>query len=98
MAAPHPPQWIALRKNIRKSVARAVPQARCCVTMDWASEKLAEDLVKYVDAFNDDPVEAAEREPWNKSYGPSEWKNKKTKKFGGDVTTRVRSWQFNLMR
>jgi hypothetical protein len=31
--------------------------------MDWASEKLAEDLVKYVDAFNDDPVEATEREP-----------------------------------
>jgi hypothetical protein len=66
--------------------------------MDWASEKLAENLVKYVDTFNDDPVQAEEREPWNKSYGPSEWKNKKTTKFGGDVTKRVRSWQFNLMR
>jgi hypothetical protein len=48
---------------MRKSVARAVPHARCCVTVDWASEKLAEDLVKYVDAFNDDFIEAAEREP-----------------------------------
>jgi hypothetical protein len=41
--------------------------------MDWASEKLAKDLVKYVDAFNDDPVstilrEAPEREPWNLTY------------------------------
>jgi hypothetical protein len=83
---------------MRKSVAKAVPQARCCVTVDWASEKLAEDLVEYVDAFNDDPDEAAEREPWNRSYGPSEWKNKRTTKFGGEVKTRVRSWQFNLMR
>jgi hypothetical protein len=63
------------------------------VTVDWASEKLAEDLVD-----DDDPDEAAEREPWNRSYGPSEWKNKKTTKFGGEVKTRVRSWQFNLMR
>jgi hypothetical protein len=66
--------------------------------MGWASEKLAEDLVKYIDAFNDDHFEAPEREPWNKSYGPSEWKNSKTTKFGGDVKTRVRSRQFNLMR
>jgi hypothetical protein len=51
--------------------------------MDWASEKLAEDLVKYVDAFNDDPVEVAEREPWNKSYGPSEWKKKDNKVWWG---------------
>jgi hypothetical protein len=57
---------------MRKSVAKVVPQARCCVAIDWASEKLAEDLVEYVDAFNDDPDEAAEREPWNRSYGPSE--------------------------
>jgi hypothetical protein len=60
--------------------------------------KLAKDLVKYVDACNDDPVEAAEREPRNKSYGPSEWKKKKTAKFAGDVIARVRSWQFYLMR
>jgi hypothetical protein len=90
-AVPHPPLWIALRKNMRKSVAKVVPQARCCVTMDWASEKLAEDLVEHVDAFNDDPVEAAEREPWNTSYGPSECKNKRTTKFGAEVKTRVRS-------
>jgi hypothetical protein len=83
---------------MRKSVAKVVPLARCSVTMDSASEKLTADLVKYVDAFNDDPVKAAERKPWNKSYAPSEWKNKKTRKFGGDVTKRVRSRQFNLMR
>jgi hypothetical protein len=82
---------------MRKSVARAVPHARGYLTMDSARDKLAEDLGKYVDAFNDDPVEAAEREPWNKSYMPSEWQNKKTTKFGGDVRTLVRSWQFNLM-
>jgi hypothetical protein len=82
---------------MRITVARVMPHARCCVTMDWASAKLAKDLVKYVDAFNDDPVETTEREAWNKSYGPSEWENKKTTKFGGDVMTRVRSWQFNLM-
>jgi hypothetical protein len=40
-----------------------------------AGERLSEELLKYVDAFNDEPVEATERDPWNKSYGPSEWKN-----------------------
>jgi hypothetical protein len=98
MAARHPPQRIASRNYTRKSVAKAVPQSRCCVTIDWASERLAEELVEYVDAFNDDPVEAAEREPWNRSFGPSEWKNKKTTKFGVEVKTRVRSWEFNLRR
>jgi hypothetical protein len=83
---------------MRKSVAKAVPQVRRCVTVDWASKKLAEDLVEYIDAFNDDPDEVAVREPWNRSYGPSEWKNTKTTKFGGEIKTRVRSWQFNLMR
>jgi hypothetical protein len=83
---------------MRESVARVVPHARCCVTIDWASEKLVGDLAKYVDAFKDDPVEAVEREPCNKSYGPSEWRNKKTTKFGRNVTTRVRSSQFNLKR
>jgi hypothetical protein len=67
---------------MRKSVAKAVPQGRCFVTIDLASEKLTVDLVEYVDDFNDDPVEAAEREPWNVSYGPSEWKNKKKTKVG----------------
>jgi hypothetical protein len=80
---------------MRKFGAKAVSQARCCVTVDWASEKLAEDLVEYVDAFNDDSVEASDREPWKSSYGPSEWKNNKTTKFGGEVKTRVRTWQFN---
>jgi hypothetical protein len=41
---------------MRKSVAKVVPLARCCVIVDWASEKLAENLVEYVDAFNDDPT------------------------------------------
>jgi hypothetical protein len=58
--------------------------------------KLVEDLVEYVDAFNDNSVDAAECEPWNMSYGPSEWENKKTTKLGGEVKTRVRRWQFNL--
>jgi hypothetical protein len=40
--------------------------------MGWASEKLAEDMVKYIDAFDDDHVEAPERKPWNMSYEPSE--------------------------
>jgi hypothetical protein len=41
--------------------------------MDWASKMLAKELVNYVNAFNNDyPVEAAEREPWNKSYGLGE--------------------------
>jgi hypothetical protein len=60
------------------------------VTIDWASEKLVEDLVDYLDAFNDDPIVAAERKPCNTPYGPSQWEDKKTTKFGGEVKTRVR--------
>jgi hypothetical protein len=59
---------------------------------------LAEDLAEYLDAFHDDPGEAAEREPWKKSCGPSEWENKKTTKFGGEVKTRARSMQYSLRR
>jgi hypothetical protein len=67
------------------------------VTIDWPSESAAEDLVRYVDAFNEG-ADAPPQPDWNKSYGPSEWKNKTASKERGDIKTRVRSWQFNLTR
>jgi flagellar capping protein FliD len=66
--------------------------------MEWTSEEMAEDLARYVDAYNEEPDMVASFLEWNKSYGSSEWKNKQTTKFSGDVTTRVMRWQFNLMR
>jgi hypothetical protein len=45
-------------------------------------------LVKDVDAFNDEHVEEAERQPWNMSHGPNEWKNKKKTKVGVYETSR----------
>jgi CHASE3 domain sensor protein len=55
--------------------------------MDWASEKLAKDLVKYVDAFNDDPVSTIVRRgsgartmEQDIRAGLSEWKNNKSEK------------------
>jgi hypothetical protein len=52
----------------------------------------------YVDAYTEEPDMVASFPEWNMSYGSSEWKNKQTTKFLGDVTTRVMSMQFNMMK
>jgi hypothetical protein len=87
-----------LRGKIRKSVvAKAVRVAQDVVTIEWPSEELTEELARDVDAYNEEPDLVASIPEWNMSY-ECEWKNKQTTKFSGDVTTRVRSWQFNLIR
>lgn len=94
----HHSQWMALRQSLRKAVGRAVPLSRDIVTLSWASESLAEDLVRYVDAFYEDENACPGQPDWNKSYGPSQWKDKTTTKPRRGVKTRVRCWQFNLIR
>jgi hypothetical protein len=88
---------MALRESLRKAVGRAVPLSRDVVTVNWASESLAEDLVRYVDAFYEDADARPDQPDWNKSYGTSLWKDKTTKSVLG-VNTRVKCWQFNLTR
>ena len=89
---------MAMRQSLRKAVGRAVPLSRDIVTLSWASESLAEDLVRYVDAFYEDENACPGQPDWNKSYGPSQWKDKTTSKPRRGIKTRVRCWQFNLIR
>jgi hypothetical protein len=72
--------------------------SRDVATIEWPSEELAEELARYVDAYNKKPDLEMSILEWNKSYGSSEWKNKQTTKVSGDVTTRVKSRQFTLIR